>query len=68
MGRSDVLFEVGSKVAERVLTLRGYEYFDNGLVVAGYTYWGLGLSVLTVDPEGNEREFFNGVGLKALPC
>lgn len=73
MARSDVPFEVGTKVAEEMYFVNAsgnYEKHcpDKGLVVAGYTYWGTGLSVLTVDPDGNEREWMHGAGLKSLPC
>lgn len=69
MARSSVPFEIGAKV-------RKQEWVNGGLfarntlracgpvrTVAGYTYWGIGMSILTIDDDGNEEEFMHGQGL-----
>lgn len=68
MTRSDVPFEIGSRVKVRHRYTRDYDvdYPDPPVTVMGYTYWGEGLSVLTVDDDGNEREHLHGCGLKVV--
>lgn len=68
MARHNVPFEIGSRVKVRHRYTRDddVDYPEPPVTVMGYTYWGAGLSVLTIDDDGNEREHIHGCGLKAV--